>query len=245
MLLECLRPAWGAHPRVRTLVTTRRGGVSRGTYADFNLGLHVGDDAGAVRENRARLEAVSAPLFFIDQVHGSDVVEARANDRGARPVADAVWTRAPRRAIAVLTADCFPVVLASTDGDVVGLAHCGWRPLVAGVLGNLVRAMPANPYELRACIGPGISAPHYEVGEELVQAMRGFKPAALLDGVILTRDKRTYADLARLIRNQLAQLGVACSPDIPPCTFADERFYSHRRDGAATGRFASLAWIAS
>ncbi len=245
MLLEYLHPAWAHHPSVCALVTTRRGGVSRGAYADFNLGVHVGDDAGAVRENRARLERISAPCFFVNQAHGATVVEARAETRGVLPVADALWTRQSNLAIIVLTADCFPVMLASTDGTLVGLAHCGWRPLAAGVLSNLVSAMPVRPSELCAWIGPGISASHYEVGDELIKTMQGLRPAGLLDGVFLTRHERIYADLERLIRNQLAHLGVACAPDVPPCTFSDDRFFSHRRDGPTTGRFASLVWIAS
>ncbi len=245
MLLEYLCPCWDVHPRVRALVTTRLGGVSRGAYADLNVGLHVGDDAAAVRENRARLERASAPCFFIDQVHGATVVEARGKCRGTVPVADALWTCEPNLAISVLTADCFSVMLADTSGTSVGIAHCGWRPLAAGVLPNLVSAMPAAVSDLRAWIGPGISVRHYEVGEVLLETMRASCSVSLLDGVICTRKQCTYADLERLIRNHLAQLGIACSPELPPCTFSDQRFFSHRRDGPMTGRFASLVWIAA
>ena len=243
MTVKCIQPRLDCHPRVRALVTTRAGGVSRGGYADLNLGDHVGDDAAAVRENRTRLEAISAPCFFVRQVHGSDVVEARADSRGVAHIADALWTRECNLAIAILTADCFPLLLASTSGSSVGLAHCGWRGLVAGVVARLVAAMPAHPGELRAWIGPGISAPHYEVGEVFVEAVRKLEPESLLDGVLVARAGRTHANLERLIRNQLAHLGVACAPDVPPCSFADTRFFSHRRDGPATGRFASLVWI--
>ncbi len=245
MLLDCLRPTWDSHASVRALVTTRRGGVSQGAYAELNLGDHVGDDAAAVRENRMRIERASAPCFFINQVHGANVIEARRDALGIVPVADALWTREPNLAIAVLTADCFPVMLASRDGAIAGLAHCGWRSLVAGVLPRLVAAMPVHPGELHAWIGPGISARHYEVGKGLVEAVQGLRPEGVLDGVILTRRKRTHADLERLIRNQLARLGVACSRQAPPCTYSDARFFSHRRDGRITGRFASLVWLAS
>lgn len=243
MLLEYIRPGWDCHPNVRALVTTRRGGVSKGPYTQLNFGLHVGDDREAVHENRARLEAVSAPCVFLDQVHGSNVVEVRAGNRDRLPVADAVWTEARNLAICVLTADCFPLMLAKADGTLIGLAHCGWRPLVAGVVPKLVAAMPARAGELHAWIGPGISAPCYEVGDALVHAMLGLATAGLLDGVLVERDGRIHADLARLIRNQLAHLGVGCVPGTPPCTFSDQRFFSHRRDGPATGRFASVLWM--
>ena len=243
MLIEFVRPRWDCPTNVHALVTTRRGGVSKGAYAELNLAAHVGDDANAVRENRTRLESISAPGFFMDQVHASDVVEARAECRESFPVADALWTREGNLAITVLTADCYPLMLASADGALVGIAHCGWRPLVKGVIAKLVRAMPAEVHELRACIGPGIAAPHYEVGDELIEAMQGLASAGLLDGVLLDRQGRTHADLERLIRNQLAHLGVACARESPPCTYADDRFFSHRRDGPATGRFATLLWI--
>ena len=243
MLLEVLRPAWDCHPRVQGLVTTRRGGVSKGAYAELNLGDHVGDDPLAVAENRARLESLSAPCFWIDQVHGASVVEAHARDRGRTPVADALWTREAGLAIGVLTADCFPLMFTNRQGSLIGIAHCGWRPLRQGVIARLVHAMPAEAEDLIAWIGPGIGLPNYEVGDDFVHHMRELDTGGLMDGVLCNQNGRTHADLARLIRNQLAHLGVSCEPEEPDCTFADTRFFSHRRDGPDTGRFASILWI--
>ena len=243
MLLEVLRPAWDCHPRVQGLVTTRRGGVSKGAYAELNLGDHVGDDPLAVAENRARLESASAPCFWIDQVHGASVVEAHARDRGRTPVADALWTREAGLAIGVLTADCFPLMLTDRQGTLIGLAHCGWRPLRQGVIARLIQSMPAETGDLIVWICPGISMRNYEVGDDFVREMHGLDAGGLMDGVLCEQDGRTYADLARLIRNQLAHLGVDCPPEEPACTFADTRFFSHRRDGPDTGRFASILWI--
>ncbi len=197
----------------------------------------------AVAENRARLEAFSAPCFWINQVHGAKVVEASSSDRGKLPVADALWTREPDLVIGVLTADCFPLMLTNRAGTLIGLAHCGWRPLRQGVIAHLIHAMPAEPEDLTAWIGPGISMPNYEVGDDFVREMQGLDAGGLMDGVLCDQEERTHADLARLIRNQLAHLGIDCAPDKPACTFADARFYSHRRDGPNTGRFASMLWL--
>lgn len=243
MLLEVVRPIWNCPPSVRALVTTRTGGVSKGAYADLNLASHVGDDPMAVAENRARLEALSAPCFWLRQMHGANVVEAVARDKGRLPMADALWTSDQGLAIGVLTADCFPLMLTNKSGTLIGLAHCGWRPLRQGVIARLVHALPSESEDLIAWIGPGISMPNYEVGDDFVQQMRSLDAGGLMDGVLCEREGRTHADLARLIRNQLAHLGIGCTTDQPACTFADARFFSHRRDGPHTGRFASILWI--
>lgn len=243
MRLEVLRPTWDCHPSVQGLVTTRLGGVSKGEYAEFNLGDRVGDDPLAVAENRARLEAVSRPCFWVRQVHGAEVVEASLQGRGELPVADALWTREPGLAIGVLTADCFPLMLTNRQGTLIGLAHCGWRPLLHGVVSRLVQALPTEVDDLLAWIGPGISMQNYEVGDDFVRATQSLDSGGLMDGVICAQESRTHADLVRLVRNELAHLGVACAPDEPACTFADSRFFSHRRDRPVTGRFASILWI--
>ncbi len=243
MLLEFLRPTWDCHPCVQGLVTTRRGGVSKGVYAELNLGGHVGDDPLAVAENRARLESMSAPCFWINQVHGANVIEAFAQRRGRMPAADALWTRAYGLAIGVLTADCFPLMLTNRQGSLIALAHCGWRPLRQGVIARLVHALPAASEDLIAWIGPGISMPNYEVGDDFVREMQSLDAGGLMDGVLCDRGGRTHADLTRLIRNQLAHLGVNCVADEPGCTYEDTRFFSHRRDGPNTGRLASILWI--
>lgn len=243
MLLEVLKPTWDCHPSVQGMVTTRIGGVSRGAYAELNLGEQVGDDPLAVSENRARLESASAPCFWIEQVHGANVIEASDRNRGSMPSADALWTREPGLAIGVLTADCFPLMLTNRQGSLIGLAHCGWRPLCQGVIARLVHALPAESGDLIAWIGPGISMPHYQVGDDFVDKMQSLVSGGLMDGVLCDFGGRTHAHLARLIRNQLAHLGIASAPEEPACTYADTRFFSHRRDGPETGRIASILWI--
>ena len=243
MPLELLRPCWNAHSRVRALVTTRAGGISEGPYAELNLGGLVGDRYEAVAENRRRLEEISSPIQWLDQHHGSEIFEATRKSPDLLPVADAVWTSVPGLAIGVLTADCFPLFLADRRGAVVGLAHCGWKPLAAGVVTKLVRAMPCRAGDLIAWIGPGISLRNYRVGKDFVCRLRASQVEPLLEAVLHSMPGGMHADLERLIRNQLLASGVRVSSQRPPCTFEDDRFYSHRRDGPITGRFGSVIWL--
>lgn len=241
--LEFLRPDWTAPARVRAVMTTRRGGESRGAWAEFNLATHVGDDPAAVAANRRRLrEALTLPAepAWLEQVHGAAVaVLPRA---GAGP-ADAAVTFSPGEVCAVLVADCLPVFLASRAGDRVGLAHAGWRGLAGGVIEATVAALGCAPESLVAWLGPSIGPDAFEVGGEVREAFLGRDPGAA--GAFRTgRTGRYLADLPALARRRLAALGVREVSGGGLCTHGDPaRFYSYRRDGA-TGRMAALAWLA-
>ena len=133
---------------VHGVTTTRVGGVSEGRFAGLNLATHVEDMPAAVAENRRRLAAaldLQLDPLWLDQHHGSDVFELRPGVEISKPPrADAAVCRLPGRALAVLTADCLPVLLASADERVIGVAHAGWRGLAAGILEKTVRAMGAD-----------------------------------------------------------------------------------------------------
>jgi hypothetical protein len=249
---EWVRPADPAWPAaVPALTTTRdggpRGGHSRGVYASFNLALHVGDRADAVAANRAWLVDHIGPgrVQWLEQVHGVRVIEASSLTAETVPRADAAWTTERHLALAILTADCVPVVVADRAGTVVGVAHGGWRGLVGGVLAALVSAMPADPAELVAWLGPAIGPSAYQVGEEVVAAV-----AALPDGAALTSEVCRPAgkpgahqlNLFALSERLLRRAGVARVSTDRLCTFRDGRFYSYRRDGV-TGRMATVAWL--
>ena len=154
--LGLLRPDWPAPPGVQAAMTLRTGGVSTGPYASLNLGDHVGDEPAAVAENRRRLREVlglpSEPLW-LEQVHGTAV--AGFGSPG-RPRADASMALAPGQVCAVMVADCLPVLLADRVGTCVAAAHAGWRGLAAGVLEATVAALPADPAQLTAWLGPAI-----------------------------------------------------------------------------------------
>ncbi len=236
-----IEPDWPAPARVRALITTRAGGVSRGAYAGLNLGLGSGDDAGDVARNRASLAHwLPAEPLWLRQVHGTTV--ARADTAEGTPEADAALARAPGRVCAVLTADCLPLLLCDAAGTTVAAVHAGWRGLCSGVIEQALLAIDRPPPSLLAYLGPAIGPAAFEVGAEVraafvaadAQAEAAFAPG---------RPGKFYADLYALARQRLVRGGVTQVYGGGYCTYNErERFYSYRRDGV-TGRMASLIWI--
>jgi YfiH family protein len=246
-----ITPDWPAPARVRALVTTRAGGVSLGPYASFNLGDHVGDDPGAVAENRARLRrCLPAGPVWLRQVHGAEVVEADTAE--GVPEADGAVARKPGTVCAVLTADCLPVLFCDQAGSVVGAAHAGWRGLAGGVLEAVVRAIGVPAGRLMAWLGPAIGPQAFEVGEEVRQvfvaqdpeALKAFAPHSVPGPQSSACGTQKWlADIYLLARQRLGRAGVPQVYGGGFCTFTEAgRFYSYRRDGA-TGRMASLIWL--
>ncbi|WKZ13362.1 MAG: peptidoglycan editing factor PgeF [Gammaproteobacteria bacterium] len=244
--LALIRPDWPAPARVRAVATTRAGGVSRGAFATLNLGLHVGDDPEAVRENRARLVAalgLAAGPLWLHQVHGTTVADAAT--AAPVPVADAMVAGSAGLACVIMTADCLPVLFCNAAGTVVAAAHAGWRGLAAGVLEATVAALAdrgAAATTLMAWIGPAISAPAYEVGADVRAAFLAADPAAAA-GFTPNARGRWQLDLPGLARQRLGSLGVGAIYGGDLCTATDpRRYFSHRRDGAC-GRQATLIWL--
>ena len=240
-------PDWDAPANVGAAVSTRLGpGVSAAPYDRLNLGLRSGDDPAAVTANRAALSlalTLPAPPLWLRQVHGTEVADGEAAaDSGEEPVADAAVARGPGEVLAILTADCLPVLFASVDGGAIGAAHAGWRGLAAGVLENTVARMGVPPASLVAWLGPAIGGASYEVGAEVRAAFVEPDPAAE-EAFTPTRPGHWTCDLYALARRKLAAAGVGRVSGGGFDTFRDERLYSYRRDGAKSGRFATLIWI--
>lgn len=246
-----IQPDWPAAERVRSLITTRPGGVSGGSWgvpsegaSGLNLGFQTGDAPEAVRENRALLRAcLPAEPRWLKQVHGAAVV--RADDVRAPVEADASFTSTPGVVAGVMVADCMPVLLADVRGRCVGVAHAGWRGLAAGVIQATVRAMRRaidDPgAELIAYLGPAIGGAHFEVGSDVFAAMARTLPRAR--EAFVPRGEKYLADLFALGRQALGEEGVARVFGGQDCTYSDPgRYYSYRRD-RTTGRHAALAWI--
>lgn len=240
---EWIIPDWPAPANVRSLITTRSGGVSAAPYASLNLGDHVGDNPQHVTQNRALLNAhLPAEPKWMKQVHGIAVVDACATGTEA----DASVAFQAGSVCAVLTADCLPVLLCDQSGSVVGAAHAGWRGLLNGVIEATAAAMKVPPSSLLAYLGPAIGQQAFEVGDEVRAAFVAVDPEAA--GAFIPSDRQAetqkwLANIYGLARLRLEKLGVAGVHGGGLCTYTDtERFFSYRRDGV-TGRMASLIWL--
>ena len=243
-----LVPDWPLPAGVRSLCTTREGGVSVGACQSLNLGSHVGDDPASVRINRARLEAaLGAHPVFLQQVHGTELLtlDGRTADGAA---ADACTTVVPGVACTIMVADCLPVLLTDAAGRRVAAAHAGWRGLAAGVLERTVAAFEGEggAPALMAWLGPCIGPDAFEVGDEVRAAFVACSPAASRCFRPAGSPAKWLADLAGLARQRLQAAGVTRLHGNDGgeawCTVHNPlRFFSHRRD-RASGRFAACIW---
>lgn len=240
------QPDWPVPAHVRALYTLRHGaGVSLPPFDHFNLGARCGDDAAALAENRQLLvegAKLPQPPRWLNQVHGTAVHRFDAPQNSVEPDADAAVTAAPDCVLAVLTADCLPLLLCAQDGSEVAAVHAGWRGLCGGVIEASVAAMRSAPGEILAWLGPAAGPQAYEVGEEVRSAFITRDPQAQR-AFCSTRPGHWYCDLYALARQRLNALGVTRVFGGDFCTISDpQRFFSHRRD-ARTGRMASLIWL--
>ena len=255
-----LIPDWNAPAEVCAAVTLRSlAGASKPPFDACNLGARCGDEADAVAANRRALESaldLPSPPYWLRQTHGTQVVEftgpmAPHSDVGAwgseppmddamEPEADAAFTRADDTVLAILTADCLPILLCAADGSAIAAVHAGWRGLAAGVIEAAVHAFGDSGAHLLAWLGPGIGPVSYEVGDE-VRAAFVDRNADAARAFVPTRPGHWLCDLYELARLRLRALGVSSIAGGGFDTCSDARFYSYRRDGR-TGRFATLIW---
>ena len=256
-----LAPDWDAPPNVRAAVTLRSlAGISQPPFDACNLGARCGDDAQAVAANRqslARSLGLPSPPHWLHQVHGTQVAEfsdplppesdlpawSSRPDDDVEPEADAAFTCADGTVLAILTADCLPILLCAADGSAIAAVHAGWRGLAAGVIEAAVAKFGATGADLSAWLGPGIGPVSYEVGEE-VRAAFVDRDADAERAFVPTRPGHWLCDLYELARRRLRALGVGRISGGGYDTCSDARFYSYRRDGR-TGRFATLVWRSS
>ncbi|MEJ2888996.1 peptidoglycan editing factor PgeF [Actinomycetospora aeridis] len=229
--------------RVRRVLTTRAGGRSAPPYDRFNLGDHVGDHPSAVAANRRRLgEGIGLGperVAWMNQVHGTDVAVVDAAG-GDTPTADALVTDRPRLALAVVVADCVPVLLADPGAGVVAAAHAGRRGAADGVLERTLEAMTglgAETGRVEVLLGPAICGEDYEVPA----AMRDEVEAVLPGSAATTRIGTPSLDLRAGLRRRLADLGITRVDVDTRCTFEDDQLFSHRR-ARPTGRLAAVTW---
>ncbi len=215
---------------------TRKGGVSSGIFAGLNCGVGSTDQRDAVIANRRlvaqALNVDESGLATVHQVHSAEVHPVTAPPSEPRPRCDAMVTRTPGVALAILTADCQPVLFADPQAGVIGAAHAGWKGALHGILGATVDAMEAlgaRRRNIHAVIGPCISQTAYEVGAEFrarfvrndPENARFFAPG---------REGHFMFDLPGFGLAQLRALGIASAAWTGHCTYAEpERFFSYRR----------------
>ncbi|MCQ4205786.1 peptidoglycan editing factor PgeF [Streptomyces longispororuber] len=227
--------------------TDRWGGVSAAPYEELNLGGAVGDDPEAVLRNRelaaGALGLEPSRVVWMNQVHGPDVevVDGPWATDADVPCVDAIVTTRRGLALAVLTADCTPVLLADPVAGVVAAAHAGRPGMVAGVVPAAVAAMVklgADPARIVARTGPAVCGRCYEVPAQMRAEVAAAEPAAYAE----TSWGTPAVDVTAGVHAQLQRLGVRDRQQSPVCTLESHDHFSYRRD-KATGRLAGYVWL--
>ena len=219
-------------PGARALFTTRLGGSSAAPFDSRNLGLLTEDDETVVRRNIDQLknELDLTSMQLLQQVHGGEIEHVSPATTGTIPIADGAITTERLHGLLITGADCPAVILASENR--LAALHCGWRPVAAGIIEDAVAHFGGE--EIHAAIGPGICQDHFEVGQEVIDAM-GVDGPAHADGRQL--------DLRGIIATRLKRAGAVNVHVVDRCTHCEpEYFFSHRRDNGVTGRQAGVAW---
>ena len=240
----CVSPSWKVSPSVRVLTTTRVGGVSKAPFNSMNLGLHVGDEHAHVLENRRLLAShfsLPSEPVWLNQTHSAKVLEVHEDSLADNHV-DGAFTRKKQLVLAVLTADCLPVVISDVKGHQLAVVHAGWRGLAGGIVSEALSNFTQGT-SLHAWLGPAIGPSKFEVGEdvrtafiECSQANEEFFTAGNAPG-------EYWADLYALAAAELRSAGCTVTGG-EYCTYTQKSlFHSHRRDGVASGRMVTLAWM--
>lgn len=210
-------------------------------YHGFNLGLHVGDCPSQVKNNRNFLLGLlpeKTKIQWLEQVHGSDVLAVSQVSEQA-VTADAAVTCEKNICLAIMTADCLPILLTSKFGDEIAAIHGGWRPLAANIIDNTIKKMKTPTADIYAWLGPCISNSAFEVGAE-VKAEFVEKNECFNTAFIEKPNGKYLADLHKIAKIQLEKLGVNQISQLPECTYSNtDKYYSYRKN-AITGRMATL-----
>ena len=232
---------WPAPPNVQALTTTRTVGYSVQPYDHNNLGLHVGDNIEHVQANRSALiNALQLPNepTWLEQTHSTHciIVEEDTNRN-----ADAAITRSHHYPLAIMTADCLPIVLCDRNGTEIAAIHAGWRGLVHGIIENTLAKMLSHPESLLAWIGPAICQSCYAIGDAMYEAYVNRYPYTA--STFCNNGSQRYANLPKMAELILNAQGVTAVSQSEACSFElKNKFYSYRRE-AQTGRMATLIWF--
>lgn len=213
-------------------------------YDHFNLGLHVNDELESVLNNRQHLLNTlpeKTKIQWLNQVHGNEV--ALISHHSLKPIqADASVTRNKHLALAIMTADCLPILLANQTGTEIAAIHAGWRPLADNIILKTLAKMQSKPHELTVWLGPCIGQANFEVGVEVKQAFLGLS-VELSRFFVINNNGRYQANLAGIASMLLAKAGIRSIKSADQCTFEQkDTYYSYRRE-QQTGRMASVIFI--
>ena len=233
-------------PKNVNFLSTRRyidGGRSSASFGNFNLALHVNDSRENVLKNRSLLrnyyELPSNPVW-INQTHSSICVDASLTKKIVE--ADASFTLIPGVVCAILTADCLPVFVSKKDGSMVGIAHAGWKGLIAGVIESLIESFNCNGEDLVVHLGPAISLNSFEVGKEIRDLY--ISKNKMFNQSFSYNDDKHYLDLYGAAKIILESFNITLISGGNRCTVKESgEFFSYRRDGVYSGRMAHLIWI--
>jgi len=236
-----LQAEWPAPRNIRAVSTRRYPGVSLPPFDSNNLGLHVNDNPEHVLANRlALVDALRLPSEpqWLEQTHSTDcvVLEEDANRK-----ADAAVTRSATQVLAIMTADCIPVLLCNRQGSEIAGIHAGWRGLVNGVVESTLDTLNSEAGDLMAWIGPSICGACYEVGDDVRNAY--LDVYAFSEDFFTPHGDKWLVDLPGIAASALNKLGVSAVYSSRECTLEKKSdYYSYRRDGQ-TGRIATLIWF--
>lgn len=239
--MDSLIATWPAPANISALTTRRTSGYSQQPYDSNNLGLHVGDKAEHVLQNRNQLRQTyklpSEPLW-LDQIHSNHCILAETDPNRQ---ADAAITKNKQQVLAIMTGDCLPILICNKQGTEIAAIHGGWRGLVNGIIENTLEKMDSNPKDLLAWIGPGICQSCYEVGQEVFEACTS--KHAFTAAAFQPHHKKWLANLPLLAELILHKSSVLSVFQANSCTFERKNdFFSYRRE-PQTGRMATLIWF--
>ena len=219
----------------------RQGGVSKKPFDSFNVADHVKDKEENVFKNREILaENLAMPLVYIQATHSPNVVNVQSEFPEVHVDTDALVTRETNLGLVIMSADCAPIVLVDPIAHVVGVVHAGWQGMLVGVVANAVEGMfdlGAEPENLKAIIGPTISAQNFLATQERFDEVKDIVPTA----AVKLANGQLAVDIRKGVKHQLAQYQIKTT-DLNICTFDTPELFSFRRD-PETGRNATVVWL--
>jgi polyphenol oxidase len=249
-------PDWPALKNVHAICTTKLHGYSEGPYASFNLAAHVDDNPLHVAANRNKLlqelQLPNEPIW-LSQTHSNSVLNVDSfwqNPNEDERIADAAFSNTSNNVLAILTADCLPILITNTTGNCVAAIHCGWRGLANNIIENTVNNLKTSPQELLVWLGPAIGPLHFSVGPDVFDIFTKENAAAKQAFTSVQTQKEMppswLLNIYTIARQRLEKLGIKHTRIYGGefCSFSQqELFFSYRRDHKITGRMASLIWF--